>query len=77
MMYAPVALCVVGNPVVFGSKGHRIIKCGPILMGGLVVSNGSESLRCVAPANMYSWNRGGWFWPMLLEVATPLHRHLI
>src|SRR5229473_5679162 len=54
MMYAPVGLCVVGNPLVFGSKGHRIIQCGPMGIGGLVLSNGSESLRCVAPANIYS-----------------------
>ncbi len=38
MMYAPVGLCVVGSPVVFGSNGHMIIQCGPIAMGGLVVS---------------------------------------
>ena len=38
MMYAPVGLCVVGSPVVFGSNGHMIIQCGPISMGMLVVS---------------------------------------
>jgi len=30
-----------------------IIQCGPTLIGGLVLSYGSESLRCVAPASMY------------------------
>src|ERR1700678_3813386 len=54
MMYAPVGRCVVGKPEVCGSKGQRIIQCGPILIGGSVLSVGSESLRCVAPASMYS-----------------------
>src|ERR1700761_7374011 len=53
-MYAPVDLCTVGKPEVFGSKGHSIIQCGPILIGGSVLSNGSESLRWVAPASIYS-----------------------
>jgi hypothetical protein len=41
-------LRVSDNPVVFGSNGHMIIQCGPIVMGGLVLSDGSETLRCVA-----------------------------
>src|ERR1700691_2574201 len=53
-MYAPVALWCVGRPDVLGSKGHRIIQCGPTVMGASVLSYGSESLRCVAPASMYS-----------------------
>ena len=53
MMQAPVGLCVVGSPVVFGSNGHMIIQCGPTVIAGLVVSLGSESLLCVAPASMY------------------------
>jgi|HubBroStandDraft_6_1064221.scaffolds.fasta_scaffold169019_2 hypothetical protein len=53
MMYAPVGLCVVGSPVVFGSNGHLIIQCGPTVIAGLLTSEGSESLRCVAPASMY------------------------
>jgi hypothetical protein len=53
MMYAPVGLWDVGSPVVLGSNGHRI-QWGQILIGGLILSNGSESLRCIAPANMYS-----------------------
>src|SRR6266403_3191887 len=53
MMYAPVGLCVVGSPVVFGSKGHLIIQCGPTVIAGLVVSLGSESFLCVAPASLY------------------------
>ena len=52
MMEAPVVLCVAGSPVVFGSKSHIIIQCGPTSIGVLVVSRGSESLSCVAPANM-------------------------
>jgi len=32
-----VSLLVAGNPVVFGSNGHMIIQCGPIVMGGLVL----------------------------------------
>ncbi len=52
-MYDPVARCVVGSPVAFGSNGHMIIQCGPIAISGLVLSNGSESLLCVAPASMY------------------------
>src|SRR5260221_6663017 len=52
MMYAPVGSCVVGSPVVFGSKGHRIIQCRPMGIGGLVLSNASEALRGVGPANM-------------------------
>jgi len=53
MTYAPVGLCVVGSPVVFGSDGHRIIQCGPTVIAGLVTSEGSESLRSVALASMY------------------------
>jgi hypothetical protein len=41
MMYAPVGLCVVGSPVVFGSNGHMIIQWGPTSMGMLVVERGS------------------------------------
>ena len=41
---APVGLCVVGSPVVFGSNGHMIIQCGPTVIAGLVLSLGSESL---------------------------------
>jgi hypothetical protein len=59
MMYAPVGRCVVGKPEVCGSKGQRIIQCAPILIGGSVLSVGSESLRCVAPASMYSMHGTG------------------
>src|ERR1700722_6850049 len=52
MMYAPVSLRVTDSPVVFGSNGHRIIQCGPIVIGGLVLSGGSDALRCAAPASM-------------------------
>ena len=45
MMYAPRSRCVVGSPVAFASKGHKIIQCGPMATGGLVWSYGSESLR--------------------------------
>src|SRR5277367_7051817 len=30
-----------------------IIQCGPTVIAGLVLSYGSESLRCVAPASIY------------------------
>src|SRR5262249_48124089 len=53
MMYAPRSRCVTGSPVAFASKGHMIIQCGPMATGGLVWSNGSESLRWLAPASMY------------------------
>src|ERR1700690_1355299 len=53
-MYAPVALWCVGRPDVLGPKGHRIIQCGQTVMGASVLSYGSESVRCVAPASMYS-----------------------
>jgi len=53
-MYAPVSLGAAGNPVVFGSKGHMIIQCGPILIVGFVMSNGSDVLHhWVPPASMY------------------------
>jgi hypothetical protein len=52
MMYAQVSRCVVGGPVALASKGHMIIQCGPMIIGGLVWLYGSESLRCVAPASM-------------------------
>src|SRR5712671_4416999 len=35
LMYAPVSLLVTDSPVVFGSNGHMIIQCGPIVMAGL------------------------------------------
>ena len=42
------------NPRSVDQQGQRIIQCAPILIGGSVLSVGSESLRCVAPASMYS-----------------------
>src|ERR1700688_2945872 len=51
--YRPVGLCARGSPVLFGSNGHMIIQRGSTSMGMLVVSWGSESLRCmVATANI-------------------------
>jgi len=35
-----------------GIQGHMIIQCGGTVIGGLVLSYGSESLRCVAPASI-------------------------
>jgi hypothetical protein len=52
-MYAPVSRCLTGNPVALGSNGHMIIQCAGTVIGGLVVSYGSESLRWVAPASIY------------------------
>src|ERR1700731_911169 len=38
MMKAPVGLYAAGSPEVFGSNGHMIIQCGPIVIAGLVWS---------------------------------------
>src|SRR5580704_2123148 len=38
MMNAPVGLYAAGRPEVFGSNGHMIIQCGPMVIGGLVWS---------------------------------------
>jgi len=56
MMYAPVE-CVSSAVLFAFIKGQKIIQCGQGI-GGLVLSNGSESLRCVDRANIYSmpWN---------------------
>ena len=45
MMYAPVALYLVGRPVVFASTGHMIIQSRRTVIRGFAVSSGSESLR--------------------------------
>ena len=45
MMYAPVALYLVGRPVVFASTGHMIIQSRRTVIRGFAVSQGSESLR--------------------------------
>src|SRR5712671_218669 len=73
MMYAPVSLLVTDSPVVFGSNGHRIIQCGPIVMGGLVSSDGSNTLRCVAPASMYMMPGSAFVGLALCAAISALH----
>ena len=52
MTMVPASRMTVERPAAFASKGQRTIQCGPIGMGGLVVSNGSVKLLCVAPFSM-------------------------
>src|SRR6476620_6768564 len=50
--HAPASRTVFGRPSRAASYGQRIIQCGPIGMGGLVLSEGSVLLCCVAPQSM-------------------------
>src|SRR5271170_3531839 len=40
----PASRITVERPAAFASKGHRTIQCGPIGIGGLVLSKGSVKL---------------------------------
>ena len=52
MMYAPLGLCVVGSPVLFGSNGHIIIQWGPTSIAGLVYCIASPKMVLLAVKNL-------------------------
>ena len=52
MTIVPPSRITMLSPAAFASNGQRIIQWGPIGIAGLVVSNGSVKLCCVAPFSM-------------------------